>query len=77
MDNLSEIGRWMTFAGLGLAVLGGLMWLLGGIPGLDQLPGILRYEGKGFSCTFPLLASIVISILLTVVLNVVVRLLNR
>ena len=77
MDNLSEIGRWMIFAGLGLAVLGGLMWLLGRIPGLDQFPAILHYEGKGLSCTFPLLASIVFSIVLTIVLNVVVRLLNR
>ena len=77
MDNLSEIGRWLIYAGLGLAVLGGLLWLLGRIPGIDQLPGTLRYEGEGFSCTFPLLASIVISLVLTVVINVVVRLLNR
>ena len=77
MENLSEIGRWLIFAGLGLAVLGGLFWLVGRIPGLDQFPGTLRYQGEGFSCTFPLLASIVISVVLTIVLNLVVRLLNR
>jgi hypothetical protein len=58
-------------------VLGGLLWLVGKATGLNELPGTLRVEGSGFTCVFPLLASIVLSVVLTIILNVVLRLLNR
>ena len=76
--DLSQIGRWAVFAGLGLAALGGLLWLAGraGLP-LGRLPGDIRIERGGFSCFIPLASSIVISLLLTVALNVIVRLINR
>ena len=77
MDNFSTIGRWIVIAGVVLLVVGGILWLLGRVPGLNKLPGTLRIETSGITCIFPILASIVISILLTVILNIVLRLFNR
>jgi hypothetical protein len=77
MDKFSTLGRWIVIAGVVLVVVGGIIWLLGRVPGLSKLPGTLRIETSGLTCVFPILASIVISILLTVVLNIVLRLFNR
>lgn len=73
-----RIGVLMMACGVGLVILGGLIWLAARLfPNLSQLPGTIRIQGAGFTCVFPLLASIVISIVLTILLNVIIRLLNR
>jgi len=77
MDNLVVLGRWLVIVGLSIASLGGLLWLLGRVPGLSQFPGTLRLEWPGVTCIFPLLGSIILSILLTLALNLLARLLNR
>lgn len=77
-SGLEGIGRWLVIAGIGLAVLGGVIWLVGKFfPNLSKLPGTIRIEWSGFTCIFPILASIVLSVLLTVLLNVIARLSNR
>jgi hypothetical protein len=77
MTGLETIGRWLLIAGIGLAVVGGLVWLLAkAFPNLSQLPGTIRIQGAGFTCLFPLLASVILSILLTIVLNVIARLMK-
>jgi hypothetical protein len=77
MDSFATFGRILVILGLSIAAAGGILWLIGRIPGLKDLPGTLHFEGQGFTCIFPLLASIVLSIVLTVVLNLIVRLLNK
>jgi hypothetical protein len=77
MENFETLGRWMVIAGIVVAVVGGVMILFARIPGLKDMPGTLRIEGQGFSCVFPLLASIVLSIILTLLLNMVLRIINR
>ena len=77
MENFTLLGRWMVVVGLGVALVGGLIWLSGKIPALRNLPGTIKIEGSGFTCVFPLLASIVASILLTILLNIIARFLNR
>ncbi len=77
MDNFALIGRWMLIAGIVIAVIGGIIWLLSRIPGISQIPGTIKIQVSGFTCIIPLLASIVISILLTIVLNLIARLLNH
>jgi hypothetical protein len=77
MESMSILARWLVITGLGLVALGGLLWLVSRIPGLENLPGTIRIEGKGFTCIFPLLASIVLSLLLTIALNIIGRLLNK
>jgi hypothetical protein len=74
MTGLESIGRWLLFAGIGLALVGGAIWLLAKVfPNLSQFPGTIRIQGSGVTCIFPILASIVLSIVLTIVLNVIAR----
>lgn len=77
MEPLTVFGRWLVIIGITLAVLGGIVWLLGKLPALKNLPGTLRFDFAGGSCVIPLLASIVLSVVLTLVLNLIARLLNR
>jgi hypothetical protein len=83
MADWTQIGKLLLVAGIGLALLGGAL-IVGAklvgedkLPWLGRLPGDIRIERKGFSCYFPLVTSILVSLLLTVVLNVIVRLLRR
>jgi hypothetical protein len=82
MPQFDMLGKWVFFIGLGLAALGGMIWLAGKIPGLNKigsLPGDIRYTSPdgSFGCYVPLVSMIVISLILTVVVNVVVRLINK
>ncbi len=65
-------------AGLGLAVLGGVVWLAGriGLP-LGRLPGDLRIVGGGSTFYFPLASCLVVSLLLTLGLNLLLRLFRK
>jgi hypothetical protein len=78
MSGLERIGLWLVIGGVALAVMGGIFWLLARVfPNLGQFPGTIRIQSGGFTCVFPLLASILISILLTVLLNVISRFMNK
>lgn len=77
LDNLQMIGRWLIIAGVTLAVVGGVIWLVGRIPGLNRLPGTIRIEGSGFTCLIPVLGSILLSIVLTLVLNLLIQIFRR
>ncbi len=73
MPNLEILVRWLVVIGIGIAILGGILFLLSRIPGLSSLPGTIKIEGSGFTCFIPLLAMIVISIVLTILLNLAAR----
>lgn len=75
MTNIEAIGRWLVIAGVGLAIIGGAVWLLAkAFPNLSQFPGTIRIQGGGMTCVFPLLASLILSIILTILLNIFARL---
>jgi hypothetical protein len=77
--DIQSVGRVMLVIGIIVAVLGGLLMLLGNLPffkNLGSLPGDIRIQGEGFSCFIPIASMILISILLTIVLNIIVRLLK-
>ena len=78
MPDTTTLGKWIILVGLGLALLGGVIWLVGktGLP-LGRMPGDIRIERDGFSFYFPLATSILISIGLTILLNVLARLFKR
>ena len=78
MTDATTIGKWIVVIGLGLAALGGLLWLAGrfGLP-LGRLPGDINIQNGNFAFYFPCASSIVVSILLTVLLNLALRLLRR
>ncbi len=70
--DLQQIGRLVLVAAATLGVIG-LLLLVGGKLGLGSLPGDVRLEGERWSCFFPVVTSIVLSLLLTIVLHVVFR----
>jgi len=78
MPDLTSLGRTLLIVGLGLAVLGGVVWALGrsGLP-VGRLPGDFRFEIGGVSCFIPLATSLLLGLGLTVLLNVILRLLNK
>lgn len=73
-----SLGRLILILGIGLALLGGLLILLGrtGIK-FGALPGDIRVESGSITCFAPIVSMCLLSLLLTVVLNVVIRWLNR
>ncbi|MCB9451732.1 MAG: DUF2905 domain-containing protein [Anaerolineaceae bacterium] len=78
--DLQSIGRVLLLIGVGLALLGGVLMLLGRLPffsNLGNLPGDIRIQGQGFSCFVPIVSMILLSVILTVLLNIVIRLINR
>ncbi len=70
-----EMGRLLIFLGIALAVIGGLVMLLGrtGLP-LGRLPGDVVYQGKHATFYFPLASSILISVVLSIIIFVIGRL---
>ena len=75
--SFGELGKWLVIAGLGLALLGSVMWLLGRIPFFGNLPGDIRIQTQNFSCFIPIASLIVVSILATIVLNIIIRIVNK
>jgi Protein of unknown function (DUF2905) len=66
---MSEMGRMLVILGVALAVIGGIIILLGrtGLP-IGRLPGDIVYRGKNTAFYFPLATSILISVVLSVIL---------
>jgi hypothetical protein len=60
-------------AGLGLALLGALIWL-GALSWFGRLPGDIRITRPGFRLYAPITSMLVISLLLTLLLAVIRRL---
>jgi hypothetical protein len=75
--SFGDLGKWLVIVGLGLALLGGVMWLLGRIPFFGNLPGDIRIQTQNFTCFFPLASMIILSILATIVLNIIIRIANK
>lgn len=76
---MDDLGKTLIVFGGAIVVAGGLILLAGRIPGLGlgRLPGDIVIQRDGFSCFFPLVTSILLSLVLTVVLSLLARLLNR
>lgn len=74
---MEELGKWLLLFGVLLAVIGGIILLIGKVPWLGRLPGDIVIQRDNFSCLFPLATSLVLSIVLTVLLNIVLRFLRR
>jgi hypothetical protein len=62
-----QIGKWLILAGIIIAVLGGLVMVLGRA-GLFKLPGDFEFGSRNWRIYLPIGSCILISIVLTVVL---------
>ena len=78
MPDLNSLARWMILLGLGIAVAGAIVWLVGraGLP-LGRLPGDFRFALGNATCFVPLATSIVLSLVLTLLLNLLLRVLHK
>jgi hypothetical protein len=78
--DLNTAGRLVILLGVALLLLGGVLMLFSRIPflkNLGHMPGDIRVQSNSFSCFFPIVSMIILSILLSLALNIVLRLLNR
>jgi hypothetical protein len=71
---VDSMARWLIIAGLGLVVIGGLVWLLGRFIDLGQLPGDFSWTSGNVRVYVPIATMIVVSLVLTVLLNLLLRL---
>lgn len=73
---MNDLGRFLLYAGIGLALLGGLFLILGRVTGFQpgQLPGDFSWERGDVTIHVPLGTMLVISIVLTVLGNLLLRL---
>ncbi len=62
---MNDLGKYLFFGGLVMAVVGLLIWSGFGRGWLGQLPGDINVKGDRYSFHFPLVTCIVISIVLT------------
>ncbi len=61
---MTDLGKIMIVVGIGIAVLGAIVWALGR-SGFRGLPGDVAYQGEHVRVYFPIVSCIVLSILLT------------
>lgn len=73
---MTNIGRLLVLLGVGVALLGGLILLLGRLPGLDlgRLPGDFSWESGNVKIFFPLGTMLLLSLVLTLLVNLLLRL---
>jgi H+/Cl- antiporter ClcA len=66
---VQQLGKYLLIIGLLLAVIGGLMWLLGNkLHWFGNLPGDIRVERENFSFYFPITTMILLSLIISVLL---------
>jgi hypothetical protein len=62
---MSEIGKALFIIGVGIALLGLILWTGIGKGWLGRLPGDIHYSRGNFTFSFPLVTCILVSLLLT------------
>ena len=78
--DVNTTGRILFLVGVALVALGGLFMLMGRLPLLKDfghLPGDIRIARGNFSCFFPVVSMIILSVLLSLALNLILRVINR
>lgn len=65
---MSDVGKTLMVIGLGLVVIGGLIWFGGkmNLP-LGRLPGDIRIDRPSFKFYFPLTTCLLISVVVTLI----------
>ncbi|MCL4378854.1 MAG: DUF2905 domain-containing protein [Actinobacteria bacterium] len=75
--NLGNIAKILIFIGIGIAITGGILFLLAKIPVFGKLPGDIVVKRENFTFYFPLATSIIVSIILTIILTIIIRFISR
>lgn len=74
---MDDLARLLIALGIGIAIVGGALWLVGRVPGIGRLPGDLTFTLGNFTCFVPIVTSLILSIVLTVVLNLILYLFRK
>jgi hypothetical protein len=76
--NTVSIARFLMLAGVGLFLIGGIVYLLARLGvNLFNLPGDIRLQTENLTCLVPITSMILLSILLSVILSLAIRFLNK
>ena len=70
---MNDLGRMLMMAGVGLFVLGLVLYFAGRLPGLGNLPGDITIQRDNFTLYAPIGTMIVVSVVLTLLLNLIAR----
>jgi len=65
---LNELGKTLVIVGVGLALVGGMLWAGVGRGWLGRLPGDIHYSKGNATFYFPLATCLLLSIILSVVM---------
>lgn len=68
MTQFSGLGKMLVVAGIAMAIIGGILWLGGKIPGIGRLPGDIVIKRENFTFYFPVVTCIVLSVILSLIL---------
>ncbi len=77
MDSWNNLGKILIFIGIGIAIMGGIIFLFSKAPFFGKLPGDIIIKEENFSFYFPIVTSIIISIVLTIIINIIIRIFMR
>jgi len=73
MNSLAGMGKIILMVGLFMVVTGGILMVVGKIPGLGRLPGDLFVQKGNVTFYFPVVTMIIVSVVLTLLLNLLFR----
>jgi hypothetical protein len=73
LPGMDSLGKLLIGFGVVLALVGGLLLLVGRIPFVGRLPGDIIIRRDTWSFSFPLTTSILVSLLLTLLFSLVGR----
>ena len=62
---MHDLGKVLFVLGLGLTVVGAILWKTGGLGGLGRLPGDIFIQKGNTTFAFPIVTCILISLVLT------------
>ncbi len=73
-----SLARLIIITGVILVLVGAGIYLLArsGLP-IGRLPGDIRIQLGNFTCFFPLVTSLLLSVVLTLLLNIILRMLRK
>lgn len=70
---MSDIGRILIFTGLTLVMIGGVILMLGKVPGAGRLPGDIVIQKENFKLYFPITTCLLISLFLSLLFYILNR----
>ena len=64
-EDVQDLGKMLFIFGLGLTIVGAILWKTGGLGGLGRLPGDIFIQKGNTTFSFPIVTCILISLVLT------------